>query len=292
MEQNNFDDKTLRIRKILSTDKESRTKADIEWLLDEFIKMEYIKSTYDSYGELITTSIIKSMYWKEYKRGDWIYKQNDSSKYCYLLIKGLVEFIQPESVCKSVIKSILKPSQRRNDSLSMGEGKKLMFNVIETIEEGAMFGELEITERKERPATARCAKDCIVGEISKLDYINIFENTKRLEFNEEMRFLNSIQILKSCPGRTVQKIYTLLERRVCKQKELIAKQDRNCDCIYIVRKGSFECVYNLKTSYKSEYNTNYYQSLDSKVERFTASRVFELKDSVVKVEPIKVTKLQ
>jgi CRP-like cAMP-binding protein len=281
------DERVLKYKKILQTDKELRSKQELEFLLEEFIKLDYIKNTYEKFGELITVSLLKSMYWKEYRKGDIIYKQGDTSKYCYFLIRGLCEFCHPEQASKAIIKNLLKPSVRR-ESLQ-GAGKQNLITEF-ILTEGNLFGEKEITERRERQYTVRCAKECIVGEISKLDYLHIFENTKRLEINEEMRFLNSVQVLKSCPGRIVQKIHSILEKKVCRKGEIVAKQDYNCESIYIVRKGSFEMIYNLKTNYKSDFNLDFYQSLDdNRTQRFTSSRIFELKDSIVKTEPFKVS---
>jgi CRP-like cAMP-binding protein len=288
MDKNQFDEKTLKIKRILQSDREHRTKQDIEFLLDEFIKSEYIKQAYERFGELITTSLLKSMYWKEYNKHDIIYKQGDNSKYCYFLIKGLVEFCVPETSGKAIIKNMLKPTSRKTETPVLLEPKKQALILVSSLEEGNLFGEKEISERRERQYTVRCSKECIVGEISKLDYIHIFENTKRLEFNEEMRFLNSVQVLKSCPGRIVQKLYANLEKRICRQGEIIAKQEKPCESFYIVRKGYFEMIYNFKTNYRSDFNIDFFQSLDEKTQRFTSSRVFELKDSIVKTEPIKV----
>jgi CRP-like cAMP-binding protein len=278
-----IDERTLKIKRLLQLDKELRTKVDLEFLLEEFIKLDYIKSTYDKFGELITVSLLKAMYWKEYQKGDIIYKQGDNSKYCYFLVKGLVEICKPEVASKSIIKNLLKPALRR-----FSDGTKKNNLLLEyALTEGNMFGQNEVTDRKERQFTLRCGKNCIIGEINKLDYLHIFENTKRLEINEEMRFLNSIQVLKSCPGRIVQKIHSILEKKVCKKNEIIAKQDTPCDNIYFVRKGSFEMVFNLKTNYKSDFNIDFYQSIDEN-KRFTSSRIFELKDSIMKTEPFKV----
>lgn len=271
VDENSFN----RLKKILSIEKDMRTRLDLEYLFKN-LKFEFIKNLFQKFGEIIAFTFLKSINWKEYKTGEFIYKSGEYANHCYILLKGTIDYCQPLSTSKAIIKSLLKANRNK---------AKVEFSVINTITEGNLFGEAEIADRKNRSFTARCTSDCIVGEMSKQDYINIFENTKRLELNEELKFLNSTQLLKDSNGNNVRKFLLELTKRSFKHSDLVIKQGEAVDHLLIVRKGQFEIIYKHKDKFKCDYNSKY---LNDENGRFTSHRVYELKDEVNMIEQHKV----
>jgi CRP-like cAMP-binding protein len=273
----NFDEKTMtRIRKILSTDKESRTRLDLEYLIKN-LKYEYIKHLLENFGETIVFTFLKSIYWKEFKKDEFVYKTWEFSINCYFLIKGSLDYCIPLGGCKYILKGLLRPSKRK---------EKIEYSYIKRIHEGSLFGETEIADRKNRAFTAICNSDCIVGEMSKQDYISIFENTKRLELNEEMKFLNSTQLFINSNGNSVRKFLLELEKKSFKHGDIVVSQGTAVKNLLIIRKGQFEVIYKHKDNFKCEFNSKYLHG--EEVERFTTNRAFELRNEINMIEPHKV----
>ena len=267
-----------KIKKILISEREDRTKLDLEFLIKN-LQIDFVKNLYEKFGELIVFTFLKSIHWKEYKKDDIIYKMGEHSDHSYILLKGQIEYCIPISKGKSLLRKIIKNKQLN----------KIDYKIIETLNEGIIFGDKEITERKNREYTAKCLTDCILGEISKQDYISIFENYKKLEFNEEMKFLNYIQVFKDTNGNIVKRILLELNKKIYKKDEIIVTQGSLLDKIFIIRKGEFEINYKHKINFKSDYNINYFLQLDQfSRQRFTTNRIYELKDSVDKIDTYKV----
>jgi CRP-like cAMP-binding protein len=273
----NFDEKTItRIRKILSTDKDNRTRLDLEYLIKN-LKFEYIKHLLEKYGETIVFTFLKSIYWKEFKKDEYVYKTGEYSNNCYFLIKGSVDYCTPLEASKSILKGSLRPARNK---------RKIEFSYIRSIYEGSLFGETEIAERKNRTYTAICTSYCIVGEMSKNDYISIFENTKRLEINEEMKFLNSTQLFLNSNGNSVRKFLLELDKKLFKHGDLVVRQGDTMRNLLIIRKGQFEVIYKHTDNFKCEFNSKYLH--EEEVERFTSNRAYELRNEINMVEPHKV----
>jgi CRP-like cAMP-binding protein len=272
---NFIEDKVIsRLKNILQSNKDNRTRLDLEYLVKN-LKFEFLKNFLQKFGELIAFSFLKSIFWKEYKKGEFIYKTNEYSNHCYILFKGSVDYCTPLATGKAILRGLLKPNKNR-----------ILFSIKQSITEGSLFGEIEITERKNRNYTAVCTSDCIVGEMSKQDYISIFENTKRLEMNEEMKFLNATQLFINSTGINVKKFLIELDKKLYKHGDIVIRQGEPLNSILLIRKGQFEVVYKHIDNFKCDYNSKYLN--DEVSQRFTANRVYELKDEVNMIEQHKV----
>jgi CRP-like cAMP-binding protein len=273
----NFADEKIiaRIKNILLIEKDNRTRLDLEYLIKN-IKFEIVKHLLNKFGETIAFSFLKCINWKEYKKSDIIYKTGEYSNNCYLLMKGNVDFCTPLAPGKSILRSLLKPSKSRVE-----------FTVNQSINEGTLFGEVDIAERRNRYFTAVCTSDCVVGEMSKQDYINIFENTKRLELNEEMKFLNSTHLFINSNGNNVRKFLIELDKKKYKHGDYVVHQGDELNKILIVRKGQFEVIYKHRDKFKCDYNSKDLYDPEC-LQRFTANRAYELKEEVNMIEQHKV----
>ena len=209
--------------KILSIPKERRSSQEIEYLYNEFKNIEFMKSFNRSDSEIILTNILKYITLKKYDEGEVIYRKGDNASYCYLIISGLIELSQPRlkmsfnssksNLLNEKEKSVIENSGRtvtfntKNNSvnlpysysrISLSKEKNISESEgITILYEGQIFGENEIIEKKKRNYTAKAVSHCYLGEISKIDYCNIFENIKRLERNEEIKFLQSVDSIRN-----------------------------------------------------------------------------------------------
>ena len=300
--------------KIMQIDKNYRTNSDIEFLFHEYKHLDYFRHLFENYGDLILTNVLKCMNFKELKKGETIYKYSDNANYCYIILKGSVDLFIPKNKLmlqnsvigilakklslnfniKKVVDKEKKPKLKSEKEVinsstgSTGPLKRGELSHYSSLAEGVIFGDKEISTRKNRQHTAKCKTNCLLGELSKIDFINIFENTKRLENNEELKFFNSIKILQDCQSAIVDRLQSLFEKKSFNKGEVIAKQWSEFNNIYLIRKGSCEVVYKYKENYTSDFDLNYFAKLNDKKERFTSNRVFELRSSYKQVEDFKV----
>jgi CRP-like cAMP-binding protein len=287
------DMKSKKILKILTTEKDLRTASDLEFLYHEYKHFDFIRSLYEnqSNGDLLSTNLLKCMMYRDFKKNDLLFRYGDNPSYCYVILKGSIDKLVPYTLPNETINSeiSLMSNETLSKNLKHSPSKRLSLSITDCISEGQIIGDKEILQRSRRLFTAKCKTNCILGEISKIDYLNIMENTKKLESNEEVKFYNSVNLLRDCHKVVIEKFQSLFERKAYNKGESVILQGSPYDRIFIVRKGSFEISYKHSTSISSEYDINFFLKLNEfEQKRFTASRVYELKPQYKKEEENKV----
>jgi CRP-like cAMP-binding protein len=288
--------KTEMVKKLLSFERENRNSEEIDLLFNEFRSLDYFKSIYSKniLGELIIKSIIKCMSIKEYKSNEIIYKCNDIGSSVYVILKGCVDIYQPPSRNEHIESNSPETNKARLSAIKILKSSKELSPkkkdtiFSHTLYEGTIFGDEEIGNNKKRQNTTKSKYVSLIGEISKIDLTNIFENTKRIENSHEIKFYNSIEIFSNCKKGFISKMQSVIHKRIYKKGDVIIKQDDPFNAIYLIRKGSCEITYKNRKSYFCEYDMNYFLKLNGDKERFSGSRMFELKGFYDQVDELKV----
>jgi CRP-like cAMP-binding protein len=288
-----------KLLKLMTTEKEHRSASDIEVLFHEYKHLEYFKNIYNKneLGELMLKSIMKCIVFREFKKDEIIFKYNENGSSYFIILKGSIDiyiqevkFDNSQSITKFQGKrlSILKTFKNSNTLINFSPRRdNKVFS--HSLTDGQIFGETEVTGKKRRQFTAKAQTATIVGEIYKADYINIFENTKRLEYSIEMKFFNTIQIFSYSQKGLIERVQSILEKKFYKKGDIVAKQGDNYDGVYLIRRGSFEVSFKNKKNFYSEFDMNYFIKLNEESnERFSSSRAFELKDHYGEIEEYKV----
>lgn len=296
--------KKSRLAKLMSMDKDFRSQSDIEYLYKEFKHLEYFKHLFEKNEDLILANVLKYMSFKEYRKHDIIYRHGEMGTHCYILIKGTVDFVLPQNkflLQKSISNIINKGFNLNIDGRKRGHtdgafhasGNKspAKNSVVSVVHEGNIFGDKELADRTKRSYMAKCQTNCLIGELTKTEYVQIFENTKRLEYNDEIKFYYSINILKDCQKVIIDKLMSLFEKKHCKKGDIVCRQNTDFDHLYLIRRGDFEVVYTNKKNFSSDFDLNFFLKLNDNKERFTSSRVFELKESYYKYDNFKVKEM-
>lgn len=275
-------DKKLSIKRIMTMDKDLKGPEDIDYLYHQYKHLGFIKNVHEKYGEFIVSNLLKLIQIKEYSKNDTIFRSGDYANYCYLLLSGGVDIFVYKDKNKETLTATIggtaSPNIRRDNIM-----------LSHNINIGDIFGEKDIIDKKRRSCTAKCSTASLIGELTKNDYKTIFENHKKLENSEEIRFLNSIQIFKEFSHSSCEKFLELFEKKTYRKGELIVKQNTPYDRLILIRKGAFEVVYKNVKSYTSDYGINFYMKLNEDYkERFTGDRLYEIKGEYNAVDYYKV----
>lgn len=130
---------------------------------------------------------------------------------------------------------------------------------IINLEKGDEYGSDEINSTR-RKDLVECLTYCVIGFLSKHDWIYIFEKTDILKKNDMLTFLKTLKILKEVSNEVViNNIYNSLKEKHLFRGEPLVKNGENIDKIYIIRKGYFQVNLNIKQKIKNLFNDlNYF----------------------------------
>lgn len=244
---------------IMSKDKSERTEEDLDYCIKSLMNVQFIKATYKRYGEEIVRSIFKCLIWLELPEKTILLKLGDIGYNCFILFEGSCEVLIP-GMAKSARGS--------------------MFDMIRVgmVNQGVLFGEKTLLDKKQRTATIKSITRCYLGELKKKDFITIFDNIKKIELNEEINFYKSMKIFAHCNRSFVEKFTYCMEPKEYSGQEIIVNQNDLIDNIYIVRRGLFQVYYKTERNLDAVFDLNYFSEINSNNnQRFTDNRLFEIK---------------
>lgn len=244
---------------IMSKDKSERTEEDLDYCIKSLMNVQFIKATYKRYGEEIVRSIFKCLMWLEVPEKTILLKLGDIGYNCFILFEGSCEVLIP-GMAKS----------------SRGS----MFDMIKVgmVNQGVLFGEKTLLDKKQRTATVKTLPRCYLGELKKKDFITIFDNIKKIELNEEINFFKSMKIFAHCNRSFVEKFTYCMEPKEYSGQEIIVNQNDLIENIYIVRRGLFQVYYKTERNLDAVFDLNYFSEINSNNnQRFTDNRLFEIK---------------
>jgi CRP-like cAMP-binding protein len=256
-------------------------------ILERLIELDYIKKALENYGNDVVLRLLEVMKWREFNDQDVILEYYDIANSCYLIFKGTVDVFVPSFV-------------KEEGSTQ----KKLRLIYATSLHTGALFGEKGLIDNCKRSATIKSNKTTILLEVSKDNYLKIFEQFVRKELAIEVRFLKSIHIFRESVRSFIEKFYYILEKKTYTQGSIVVNQGDDLDFILILRTGSFAVIYKNKQKVKNTFNINIFNDFNrKKIEssqkefkeinnRFTRVRNNELRDTYFKIEMNKLVILQ
>jgi CRP-like cAMP-binding protein len=244
---------------IMSKDKSERTEDDLDYCIKSLINVQFIKATYKRYGEEIVRSIFKCLMWMEVPEKTVLLKLGDIGYNCFILFEGSCEVLIP-GMAKSARGSMF-------DYIRVG-----------TVNQGVLFGEKTLLDKKQRTATVKTLTHCFLGELKKKDFITIFDNIKKIELNEEINFFKSMKLFAHCNRSFVEKFTYCMEPKEYSGEEIIVGQNDLIDNVYIVRRGLFQVYFKTERNLDAVFDLNYFSEINSNNnQRFTDNRLFEIK---------------
>ena len=258
--------------------KKYRTTKDNTYLIQNFEHFSCFQTILNSYkeGELMLETIFKKLDFKIFEPGKIIYSPNDIISNMFYVFYGSVKIdknkintLASTSYIKSYVKNCYNKSKSKqidNDNalnkrgknfLKLGFAKKLIkaikkveyFNENDNlISKGDEYGFDDIRNKSlRRRDLVETTSTCIIGFLSKEDWINIFEKTDLLKKNDILKFLQNLQILKSWTNdKMISHIYNSMTERNINIGETLIKFGQEFTKFYIIRKGFFQVEIKLK----------------------------------------------
>lgn len=158
---------------------------------------------------------------------------------------------------------------------------------IEYLKKGDEYGAEDIYSTRRRDLV-ECKTYCVIGFLSKHDWIYIFEKTDILKKNDLLTFLKSSKILKEVNNEVViNNIYNSIKEKRLFRGETLVKNGDYLDRIYIIRKGFFQVNLNIKQKIKNLFNDlNYFGNFNMKEK--SENIKYELKNYYYKNEKYKI----
>ena len=132
-------------------------------------------------------------------------------------------------------------------------------NGIIYLKKGDEYGSEDIYSMR-RKDLVECQTYCVIGFLSKHDWIYIFEKTDILKKNDLLNFLKTSKILKEVNNDVViNNIYNSIKEKRLFRGESLVKKGEKFDKIFIIRKGFFQVNLNVKYTINNLFNDlNYF----------------------------------
>ena len=216
-----------RVKLILSMKSEERTDDHIFYVYDYFTKIKcfvFFNKLDHQYGFETIKKFIRYMNFKSFRKNEILIRQGKEADSCFFIIKGTVEVTITNFSIENNIKKV--------------EEIKII-----NISEGKLVGEKSIIDKRFRSATVQCKTECYLGEISKENYLLLFEKFQKLEMNKEINFYRIVSQFRNYSRATLEKLFYIFEHKKLKWHEILIEQNKPIDCIYIIKKGKFLVTY-------------------------------------------------
>ena len=145
---------------------------------------------------------------------------------------------------KSLIK---KESDLTNKDINLNENEIIL-------SKGDEYGFNEINSYR-RKYTVETKSTCIIGFLSREDWIYIFEKTDVIKRNDMMKFLEGLQIFRNRNNdKIINNIYNSINEKKLNIGETLIKYGEELKYFYIIRKGYFQVEVKMKETIKNAFN--------------------------------------
>jgi len=296
-----------RLKQILSQEKFLRNAADIDNLIVEYRNMNFIKYLMINYGYNYACKFFQTITLKEYNPNTVIYLiginilynkikyqyKGDPNYFEYFVLYGQVANIS--TVKLDYFSKLLKDGTYF--IASNLEGSLVGTNDINANERfrssiSTDCNKINENEYIPKSHTAKCLTYCLLGEISTLDYINIFK--KNIKTDDEV-LLNDFNFLKSMPlfnkvhPYYIEKFQNFYDKKEYQKDEIVITNRNQIHKLYIIYSGKFELLHTTSQDYPNLIGLGYLSEyLQKTCERFTESQRFELKEKNKSTDLFKV----
>ena len=156
-------------------------------------------------------AVIQEMSLVEVKKNKYIFEQGNIGNFFYILKQGTAQLIINNKVVKE---------------LKIGES----------------FGELALLHDAPRSGTIVAVTDCLLWTLERKNFRKIIEHITKLNYEENLRFIDSIPILSHIEQYQKTILSSSLFKEEFEPKTLIVKKGELANCLYIIKSGEVECV--------------------------------------------------
>ena len=270
-----------------------RTQQDNIYLIQNLEYLQCFQNILKNYkeGELMFETIIKKLDFAIFDPGRVIYDRNDMIINMFYIFYGSVKvdknkrnplsltkrrkarksrttipyrnyltLIKEEKDFKKlgfVIKlmNALKKYLIKKETDSTNTNKDINLNENEIIlSKGDEYGFDEINSSR-RKHTVEAKSTCILGFLSKEDWIYVFEKTDIIKKNDVMKFLEGLQIFRNRNNdKIINNIYNSINERKINIGETLINFGEELKNYYIIRKGYFQVEIKMKEKIKNAFN--------------------------------------
>jgi CRP-like cAMP-binding protein len=202
-------------------DRSLKTKIDLKMINEAFSHHFFIKSLSEKNKE----KIIEEMKLATIGPNKIIFKQGFEGLFFYILKNGIVEL----QINKKIIKKLGK---------------------------GDSFGEFALLHNAPRSGTIRTLTQCELWILERNSFRKIVEESTKENFKENQKFINSVSILRVLEGYQQSLLCSSLYKEIYLQKQIIAREGDDANCIIFIKEGEVNCVKNnkiIRTLHKHDY---------------------------------------
>ena len=300
----NFKEERVEIKdelmKIYRKPHKERTHKDYDILSSNFKNLSFFKKLQQDhlYGELMFRTMVRRMEIKILEPGEPIYRVKEPISSMFIVLEGKVVVYKPPKQYK------LKQNKKQ-------ETKKLRFiekivwsfkNSISAqvnkvpdffLYKGDQYGLNDIKKNK-REVLIETRSNCVIGELSRSDYILIFEKTEFLEKNDVLYFLSGMKVFeKYANSELLSNLYDVIKRKTATKGEYLCKRGDPFNKIIIIRNGNFQVYFNSIVKMKTIYDLSSFENKNNK--DFCSGSAyninFELKDNYNEKYQYKIVEL-
>ena len=259
------------LMKIYNKPHKDRTHKDYDILSSDLKNLSFFKKLQqeNKYVELMFRTMVRRMEIKILEPGEPIYRVKEQISSMFIVLEGKVVVYK-------------KPKEYKLKQNQKYETKKLRFiekivwsfkNSISAqvnkvpdyfLYKGDEYGLNDIKKNK-REVLVETRSNCVIGEISRADYILIFEKTEFLEKNDVLYFLSGMKVFdKYANSALLSNLYDVIKRKTAFKGEYLCKRGEPFDKIIIIRNGNFQVFFNSNVKMRTIYDLSSFEDKNNK----------------------------
>ena len=271
--------------------KNYRTTQDNLYLIQNFEYLECFQKILKNYkeGELMFETIIKKLDFVIFEPGKTIYSYNDMILNMFYIFYGSVKI---DKTKKNPLSLTRRQKSRKSKTTIISKKylnlikeeeekdfKKLGFviKLITAMKKSLIKKESDLTNKDlneneyilskgdeygfdeinsyRRKFTVEAKSTCIIGFLSKEDWVYIFEKTDVIKRNDMRKFLEGLQLFRGRNNdKVIDNIYNSINERKLNIGETLIKYGEEIKNFYIIRKGYFQVEIKMKEKIKNAFN--------------------------------------
>ena len=288
------------LKRIYNKQHKDRTHKDYDILSSNLKNLKFFKKLQqeNKYGELMFRTMIRRMEIKQFEPGEPIYRVKEQISSMFIILEGKVVVYKPPKEYKL-------RQNKKHETKKLRFIEKLVWSFKNSISaqvnkipdyflyKGDEYGLNDIKKNK-REVLTETRSNCIIGEISRADYILIFEKTEFLEKNDVLYFLSGMKLFeKYANSELLSNLYEVIKRKTAFKGEFLCKRGEPFDKIIIIRNGNFQVFFNSNVKMKTIYDLSSFENKNNKeICSGCAYNInFELKDNYIEKYEYKIVEL-
>ena len=268
---------------ILKKDPDDRKQSEIQFLEKKMQTFDFFQKIKDKIPAENYMDLFKELRFETHQKNSLIFSFGDIGKKLFIILKGEVYVLVPkikvqkeddilirklDSLSNNINgksenfvyedeelgrspKNNMKPSFF-DDEDEFNEQKLLEkfpnFRIINTLKQGALFGEISVTLKEPRTATVICKQDssfCILKSMA-------FERILKNNFDKELAFLQKVSLFRGMSLQNIAILKGYLQENIYPKDYQIFKPGDESNNIYIIKEGEVEMYKNLEIDGKRD----------------------------------------